>query len=280
MQTTTRSLRHVRLAARAPRLVAGLLVAILALAGLRVIVTGPPAAPAAPPPAPATAPDDSAVRAFAEGFAREYLTWEPRGWDERAARLRPYVGTGIDDDAGLRPGGDSVQRVTWTSVSAVRRTDAGTNVVVAAETSNGRLHLSVPVGRAPNGFLGLSGYPALVGPPPVDGRGAASPPTTAIEDDDLAAIVERAVTNYLAGERDNLLADLTPDAVVSLPEKRLRVTSVDDLAWVRPGHSVALELEAQDAAGSSWTLRYVLDVRRSDRWYVRTLHLDPTTGGK
>ena len=67
---------------------------------------------------------------------------------------------------------------------------------------------------------------------------------------------------------------------MSLPELRLRVTDVRRTTWVAPQKTVAVEVEAQDARGDDWTLRYVLEVRLSDRWFVRSLHLDPTTGGE
>jgi hypothetical protein len=130
--------------------------------------------------------------------------------------------------------------------------------------------------RDRRGFLGIADFPALVGPPPTDPVDAAKRPATrSVDDTALVIVVERAARNYLAGNRDNLLADLTPDAVVSLPERRLRVTDVQDVTWLEPSTTVGLELQAQDAAGDTWTLRYALSVRRSDRWYVRSIHLDP-----
>jgi hypothetical protein len=272
----TRSLRRVRLTAAAPRLAAGALVLILAVAGLRAAIAPPPQPAAATVIRAAPPASDGAVEAFAEGFAREYLTWRAGDDDERAARLRPYLGETLDGDGGLQPARGSTQRVLWTAVAGSRRTQRGFDVVVAAETTNGRVHLSVPVVRDRRGFLGIADFPALVGPPPTDPVDAAKRPATrSVDDTALVIVVERAARNYLAGNRDNLLADLTPDAVVSLPERRLRVTDVQDVTWLEPSTTVGLELQAQDAAGDTWTLRYALSVRRSDRWYVRSIHLDP-----
>lgn len=282
MELATRSLRSVRWAAATPRVLALAFVAILAATGLRVIVAGPPEAPAAPTVRP-TPPPDYAAQAFAQAFARDYLTWTAAGGpDERAARLKPFLGDGQDGDGGLRPADGTSQSVRWTAVAGTRKVDGGEQVLVAAGTSNGQLHLSVPVSRDDQGFLGVAGFPAVVGPPPVtttdpDRAGAGE---REVEDAGLLRVAQRSVTNFLAGEQENLLADLTPDAVVSLPELRLRVTDVRRTAWVTPQKTVAVEVEAQDARGDDWTLRYVLEVRLSDRWFVRSLHLDPTTGGE
>jgi hypothetical protein len=282
MELTTRSLRTVRLTAAAPRALALALVALLAAAGLRVIVAGPPAAPAAPAVRPAP-PPDFAAQAFAQSFAHDYLTWSAKGGpDEREARLRTYLGDTLDGTAGLTPADGTSQTVAWTAVGGVRRTDHGQAVLIVAQTSNGQVHLTVPVSRDGHGFLGVAGYPALVGPPPTNTKDPAGSIGTQqeVEDPELLRVAGRAITNFLAGAQENLLADLTPDAVVSLPERRLRVTDVRQVTWVRAQRTIAVEVEAQDSRGDSWTLRYELEVRRSDRWYVRWLHVDPTTGGE
>jgi hypothetical protein len=92
-------------------------------------------------------------------------------------------------------------------------------------------------------------------------------------------VVERAVRNDLEGADRNLAADLMPDAVVSLPATRLRVSDFGDVAWLERDRRVAVEVEAEDARESTWTLTYELGVRKRDRWYVRSLQPDPTFGG-
>ncbi|HET6449049.1 MAG TPA: conjugal transfer protein [Conexibacter sp.] len=279
MELTTRSARSARWAAAAPRTIGLVLVGVLAAAGLRVIVAGPPAAPPARVVRAQEPTSDPAIEAFAQAFAREYLTWRPNHAEVRAARLRPYLGTGLDEDGGLSPVSDTSQRVEWTAIGGAHPDGSGVTVLVVAGTSNGLVHLSVPVARDARGFVTVAGYPALLGPPPTDPQAALQPPGASVEDADLLAVVERALTNYLAGERENLLADLTPDAVVSLPDRHLRVTDVRNVTWLRENRVVAVELEARDAHHTTWTLRYELSVQRSDRWYVRSLDPDPSTGG-
>jgi len=116
------------------------------------------------------------------------------------------------------------------------------------------------------------GYPALVGPPAVALDRPASDEDE-VADPQLRAVCERALRNYLAGDRDDLLADLDPQAVVSLPEQRLELKAVHELTRAGPGR-VAAEIEASGDA-AVWTLRYELDVVRRERWYVRAISSDP-----
>ena len=66
-------------------------------------------------------------------------------------------------------------------------------------------------------------------------------------------MAQRAVTNYLAGERTELLADLDSAAVVSLPTTLLDVRSVRSIANAA-GDRVAVEVAAADDIGTHWTL--------------------------
>jgi hypothetical protein len=91
-------------------------------------------------------------------------------------------------------------------------------------------------------------------------------------------VAQRAVTNYLAGQRTNLLADLDPAAVVSLPTTVLDVRSVRSITKAAEDR-VAVEVAAADDAGIQWTLRYELTVVHRDRWYVRAIEPDPVAAG-
>lgn len=175
------------------------------------------------------------------------------------------------------PAGGSAQHVTWTAVVAERRIGARTTIVVAVETNGEVLHLAVPVERDERGFLGVVTYPALVGGPATSPD--LSPPTEQdVEDAELRAVGERAVRNYLEGERRNLAADLADGAVVALPSRRLTVDSVESITWA-PGRRVVVQVRASDAGEATWTLRYELAVVRRERWYVRVLHVNPRSKG-
>jgi len=120
-------------------------------------------------------------------------------------------------------------------------------------------------------------YPAVVGPP-VSDPGAAPVEEREVSDGALRAVAERAVRNYLAGQRTNLLADLDPAAVVSLPTTVLGVRSVHAITKAADDR-VAVEVAAADETGVQWTLRYELTVVHRDRWYVRAIEPDPVAGG-
>ncbi len=266
----------MRARARAPRIAFYAVVAFLSVAGLRAALA--PAEEAAPT-APAVRADvDFAALSFAEAFARVYLTWDAGKEGERERQLESFLPDSLASDGGLKPAEGSFQEVLWTAVTGSERVGDQVNAVVVARTSTSTLQLSVPVARNERGFLYISGYPAIVGPAIVDAE--ASPAAElAVEDAGLEAVVKRAIANYLTLSRTNLMADLDPEAVVTLPNDPLEVLSVDAVTWVVPRRRVAAAVEAEDGDGNTWTLRYELAVRKSDRWYVRSLQVNPTFEG-
>src|SRR4051794_20295216 len=94
-----RSLTSVRWAARTPRIAFLAALSIVAAAGLRAIFA--PAAAAPGHTVSAALRDDRPVEAFAEGFARAYLTWDAR-WPERHRQaLAAYLPREVDPDGGV-----------------------------------------------------------------------------------------------------------------------------------------------------------------------------------
>ena len=269
-----RSARRDRLSAVAPRVAVYGAVAILSLAGLRGILEGGEAHVAA---SPAGSSGDLAAEAFAEGFARAWLSYDGADPDARERALSAYLSDELDPDGGYSPRAGR-RSVDWTTVAGERVRGRWRTVTVTAGTSVDVVHLAVPVARDGRGFLSVPAYPALVGPPATDTR-ADPPREQEVEDPGLRTVVGRAVRNYLAGERRDLVADLAPEAVVSLPSERLSLRAVEEVTWVRPGRQVAVAVEATDSRGAALRLRYELAVRRRDRWYVRSLHVDPRQGG-
>lgn len=272
----TPSLRVMRMTARAPRVVLTVACALLALAGVRAIVAPRPAAPVSRPAPLASA--DVAIGAFAEAFARAYLTY--RG-DDVAARQRSlagFLGADVDPDAGLQPPSPADQRVTWTTTTAVRAIAARRWLVTVAVTVGGDGHvryLSVPVARDPRGALAVDDYPAVVGAP-AHATDLVPPDDIELTDQPLADVAARALTNYLRGARENLRADLAPGARVTTPNPTLRLDGVEALAWRTPGRLLAATVTATDRAGARMRLRFLLTVERRDRWYLRAVN-DPTS---
>ena len=268
----SRSLLSVRAAARAPRLAAYGAAAVLALVGLKALVAPTPAPPAA---RAVTTAGQSATGAFAEAFTRAYFTVDladRERWSQAVAAFAPS-GTLV-----MTPPSERAVRVTWTAVLDSATTSAHeVAVTVVADTSIGLLHLAVPVARDREGALRVSAPPALVGGPPV-AQDADSRVEREVDDEALRAVAGRVIKNYLARERDDLAADLAPGAVVSLPDLRFRVASIDGVTW--SGRRVAVSLTARGRQGLRLELRYELVVvRRGGRWLVRTVHTNPAIGG-
>jgi hypothetical protein len=279
---TRRPLWRIRLERGLPRYV----LYALALAGLLASVRfalDPPrtALPASLLRRPA--PEDLAAEGFATLFARAYLTWEAQRPEAREHALAPFVGSGMDADAGLQPpvgsGSQSNQQVQWTQVVQQREPLPGEIVyTVAAQTNTvGLLYLTVSVLDQPGGRLALAGYPAFVGPPS-SGPAQTDPGgrLREVSEPALSVVVERTLRNYLADSPSELAADLAPGARVSLPGIELALESLQSLRWAAGAGAVIALVQAQDQRGAQYTLAYELDVLRTQgRWEVAAIQVNP-----
>ena len=265
---------RIRWAGRVPRAAFTSLVVILSFVGL-LTVLGRSARSARSRPAEQAR--DLGSESFAEAFTRAYLSWDGARPEQHEREVDAFTSAALEPGAGLSVPVRGAQQVTWT---ATVRDEAASRrrrlITVAAETSSGsHYYLSVSVQRDRRGSMAISRYPALVGAPPVDTRlDAGDEPE--VEDGRLRAIARRAITNYLRREGENLRADLDSDAVIALPPSRFEVTSIDAINWVRP-RRIAIELRAEGRS-AAWTLRYELDVVKRDRWYVRSIQINPKEG--
>jgi Conjugative transposon protein TcpC len=274
VELVTRSPRMTRVLAGGPRALLLLTAALLAIAGARSAIAGPDGSP--PPRRAPAAGQDLVAAGFAQSFARAYLTWDARRPELHAEQIAPYVSQRLDAGAGLELPDRGSQGVLWTAPVQDRRTgERERTITVAAQTTRSIVHLAVPVQRDDRGFLVVPRYPAIVGPPVSDPAQKVADEEP-VEDGALRAVAERAVTNYVEGEREDLRADLDGGAVVSLPVTPLRIRSVEPASWAAPGR-VAVTVTADGPDGASWTLRYELSVVRRDRWYVRAIAIDPTS---
>jgi hypothetical protein len=245
------------------------------LASARIVLAPPRTTPAL---SPAAAPsEDRAAAAFAVLFARRYLTWDAADPQLGERSLASVVGSQMDPGAGLVLPAAGSQRVEWAEVVQQRRQGPGASVYTVAVQTDvaGLLYLSVGVERTARGALALSGYPAFVGAPVVEGAQLPSSGPE-IADPALIAVTQRALRNYLAGSREELDADLAPGARVALPGNALNLTSVQRLTWSADRRSVVVAVQAQDARGARYTLSYELDVHEiAGRWEVSALQMDP-----
>lgn len=277
MPRTARPARLSRGLGRAPGTLA--IVALVLLAAVGVKATIAPRATRAPATRPPTVGvPDITEQGFAQAFTRAYLSWDAAQPDQHQRQVAAFISASLDGDGGLQMPPRGQQQVLWTAaIQDLPDAHGDRSITVAAQTTRQLLYLAVPVHRTSRGFLVVPRYPALVGPP-VSDPDAATVEERDVTDDALRAVAERAVTNYLAGERTNLLADLDPAAVVSLPTTVLQVRSVRSITKAA-ANRVAVEVVADDRAGSQWTLRYELAVVHRDRWYVRAIEPEPVAPG-
>jgi hypothetical protein len=272
----SRALWRIRLARELPRyMLCAMSVAGMAASARFAIAPPTPGLPAAAAREPA--PPDRAAEAYAALFARRYLTWNATEPQVSAGALEPFLGPGIESDAGLELPASGEQRVEWAEVVQARPSAPGEHVyTVAAQTDTaGLLYLTVPVARTAAGGLALAGYPAFVGAP---AAGPAQSPghLREVADPALAIIVQRALRNYLAASAGELAADLAGGARVSLPAQPLSLESMQRLDWAPEGSSVLATVQAQDGRGVRYTLAYELDVVRAQgRWEVSAVQTDP-----
>jgi len=261
-----RSLRAVRLAARLPRIALIATCVVLSLAGARTIVRGEQLAAA--PRTQATTTNDLEAEALAERFVRTYLEWDGQ---EVAENLR---GLAADIDTPSVPA-TIRQHVRWVAAARAERVGAHVVVTVAAATSRALYHLAVPIGRR-RGLLYIEHEPALVGAGPT-GVAPRERPKPEVDDRKLAAVIRRALTNFLARDRADLVADLDDAAVVVLPEQDARLLAVDELTWAVPRQRVGAVVRVRLPDRVELPLRYELAVvRRAGRWLVRAINTNPT----
>jgi hypothetical protein len=269
-------LRAARLRALAGRYLLAAALLLLVVLGLRSLFLTPAAAESQPRPAEADAPSLD----FALQFARAYLSYDASRPGRRARALAPFIPQGMDRDAGFVPARGS-RRVLWAQVASDQPALAGGRAITIAARVSGRrlpLYLTVGVRHVPGGPVALLGYPALVGAPAID---EASMPTTGtpVEEQAVIEVVRRVIRHYLSGDAQDLRADLTEDAELTLPTIALRFQSVRQLLWIGHPHSgaVLLTVLALDEDGATYTLTYELGIARRERPYVDFVEVIPTS---
>ena len=263
----------VRLRARLPRLAVLALALVLCAVGVRSLLSPPRASPPRLPSAPVT---PIAAEGFAERFARVYLSAE----DDRGGRARQLAAlTSPDVELGTGTVAGGAGEVIWSAVVSVHRVrPRRVTVVVEAGSRDGVIDLAVPVAWDGGGRMVVPAAPALVGAPLTTTK-AMAPVERDVEDAQLQAVCERVVRNYLAGDGQDLQADLAPGARVSLPGLGLRLQRVNEVTWASASR-VALNVDAARTAGESVALRYELAVlRTAGRWLVTSVVVNPTVGG-
>jgi hypothetical protein len=273
---TSVPLWRVRLVRSLPRYLLYAMCAAGLVASLRFAIAPPRAA--APSRGPIAPLADPAAEAYAALFARRYLTWNASEPLVSQRALAPMVGTELAENAGLILPASGAQHVEWAEVVQARRLGPGTHLyTVAAQTDTaGLLYLTVDVIRQANGSLSLLGYPGLVGGPSEESAKPAESGGT-VTDQALAAVVRRALRNYLADSPEELDADLADGVQIAEPTLALTLEGVQRLVWSTAGRSVLAVVQAGDARGVGYTLGYEVGVVEvGGRWEVSGLQVSPT----
>ena len=193
---------------------------------------------------------DAPSQDFALQFARAYLTYEAGNPQELNPALRAVHAGGMDRDGGVFVSSGS-QRVLWEEVASDQPAVVNGRVVTIAAGGvheSEPLYLAVTVRHPSGGPVSLAGYPSFVGAPYVSREADGASYDEATEPA-VTQVVTRVLQNYLIGSVVNLKADLTNDAVVTLPTVRLKVQSVDSIGWV--GGSLSRSVVATVTAGDS-----------------------------
>jgi Conjugative transposon protein TcpC len=225
---------------------------------------------------PISPSEEPAAEGYATLFARRYLTWEAAQPQLSEQSLAPMVGAALAQGAGIVLPPSGAQHVLWAEVIQARTERTGSHIyTVAAQTDTaGLLYLTVGVEREADGSLAIAGYPAFVGAPQ-SGPAQSPAQTPEVSDRALAAVVGRALRNYLAAAPEELAADLSSHAPIAVPQLGLTLESVQRLSWSSDRRSVLAVVQARDARGVRYTLGYELDVADVEgRWEISAIQMD------
>jgi hypothetical protein len=266
------------------RVVLWCVVALLLLRGASDVMAVRAPDPAAPAPRTVAAswPDDAA-RAFAMGFARAYLSFEP-GRPTASARaldrfVTPELAESIMPQRERRGSGQLVQDV---AVAGVARVDDRHALLTVAVTLTGERastrYLTVPVARGSDGGLVVSDLPSFA-PPPQPGRDSAPElePLTGAARVEVEDVLTRFFEAFLAGDSAQL-EYLVPAGVrigaLEDPHELVALGSISQLGSGERGErTVVAAVRARDVAtGVVYGLRYRLRLVRGDRWYVAAVN--------
>jgi Conjugative transposon protein TcpC len=268
------------------RVVLWAVIALLLLRGAGSVLADEPRprpAPSSPRSAEPAFPDQATL-AFAERFARAYLSFAPTSPDSHARSVAPFLIDGLQSEPGLDvTDAVAAQRVETTTIAGTERLDrTHALVTVAATLSEPRqstLQLAVPVGRDRHGGLAVYDYPSLSA---AARRADVEPPErTPIDPEDEPAIedvVERFLRAYVAGKSDDLAFLVPPGTAHDALEARLQLDELIDLAGLTEPRgrrrTVLAEVRIADPnTGATYLMSYRLTLLRRDRWYVAAVNV-------
>jgi len=260
-------------------------IAVILIRGVGAAFSSPVRPQAAAPTAPTATPlvADQESQAFADGFARAYLSFSANRLADWTRGVASYLASGLSDRAAAvlpRTGpGQQVAQATVARVVSLGGTRALITVACSfTDPSRPARYLTVPVARDTAGGLSVFDLPALSAPPPKGSVAFAEPPP--LTDPDAGVIqqlVGRFLGAYLSGQDPSGLAYLlAPGASVPRLGAGLALVSVDALGQegepTASSASVEAAVHVRDThSGVVYPLRYRLSLVHRDRWYVSSL---------
>jgi hypothetical protein len=227
-------------------------------------------------------PDDAA-RAFALGFARAYLTFDPKhpaAYSEALGRfVSPDVAEAIVPQFERRDARQVVDDVAVAQAAVVDDRHALITVAVtlAGEHAVSR-HLTVPVARDGEGGLVVSDLPSFASPP-LPGHDSAPElePLTGAARVEVEDVLTRFFDAFLAGDSAQLEYLVPAGVRIGALEEPHELVALGSIAQLSGDdareRTVVAAIRARDVAtGAIYGLRYRLRLVRGDRWYVAAVN--------
>jgi Conjugative transposon protein TcpC len=270
-----------RLCVAAGRAVLWTVLAFVALHGIRDILDegGAPArAGASVSSGPVGWPDDEA-RAFAVRFARAYLTRSRRYPGSERQAVAAMTAPELRDALAVSvPRRARAQAVAQASVARVARLDANRALVTVACVVLGRSvstrYLAVPVARDRSGALVVFDLPSFTSPPATAARASAvkAEPLEGADAGSVEALVQRFLTAYLAGQREQLPFFMVPGVAPPAPlGQTYRLLELERVEHLDRGRVAAVVRVRAGDSSPVYALRYRLRLAHRDRWLVQTV---------
>jgi len=274
-RTQRYSLRMLRFRTNLPRYV---LYAVAIVAIVRAVLPSPSAPRPTPAPVRPATNVDLPAQSLAVQFTQAYLTYNAADPGQRAQTLAALVGQNspaLNQAAGVALPSRGSDQVTFAQVVSAQPGAGGTAYTVQADTTtDGVVYLTVTVARHA-GTLRLVGEPAFVGAPPVSAavQDPASEGNRQVSDAAVSTVVTRALTNYLKDNQQNLQSDLATGVSVTVPTIALNQIQVGQIDWLTQGHSVGVNVQANDKSGATYTLHYTVALEQQpspggSRWFI------------
>ena len=264
-----------RLVVAAARAALWTVLAFVALRGIGDILgeTGAPSAAGAGVSGAATGWPDDEARAFAVRFARAYLTRSRRYPGSERQTVAAMTAPELRETLALSvPARARPQAVAQASIARVAQLDTGRALVTVACVVLGRSvstrYLAVPVARDRSGALVVFDLPSFTSPPATAARvsAATAEPLEGADADSVEVLVQRFLTAYLAGQREQLPFFMVPGVAPPAPlGQTYRLLEFERVERLDRGRVAAVVRVRERRSSAVYALRYRLRLAHRER---------------